>query len=186
MQKKWKALICALAMSVCFAACGDDAAKQSSKPTKEAGNETETEAAVDEDVSLTEEEKKIIEEMGDDVQIISEADYPATVTELSYHVGEYDGQVFQLEGIYTTETFEGGYPYVYRVLNNNGEKTNCGLAMEYIEKEIPEGAWVRVTAIVSSAEINGVSSTVLQVVAIETLSNAGNAELTWDGSEHGH
>lgn len=83
----------------------------------------------------------------------------------------------QLDGIET--------PYLYRTLVNGEETTIAALPVVYFADEIAENSWIRVTAIVGIGEVNGVESTVLEVVAVENT-EPGNAELEWSGSAHAH
>jgi uncharacterized membrane protein YcgQ (UPF0703/DUF1980 family) len=136
-------------------------------------------------VTLTEEETNILEMMGDDVHAVADADYAEVVTELQDNADEFTGEVYQLEGIYTTTTINGEEsPYVYRTLVNGDEKTECGLPLKYLEKDLPDGAWIRVSGIVNSGEFQDLSCTVLEVVAVESLDETGQTELTWNGSGH--
>lgn len=138
-------------------------------------------------ISLTREEKEILKKMGDDVHVISEADYPSMVTELQAHIGEYSGQVYQLEGVFTTTDLNGEEtPFVYRTLLHDGEQTQCGLPIRYLEKELPEGSWIRISGIINSFEYGGEIYTTLETVAVETPEETGSAELEWDGIGHTH
>lgn len=144
-------------------------------------------AAKTEAIALTQEETGILQQMGDDVNVIAEADYPSAVTELQAHPDAFSGQVYQLEGVYTTATVNGvETPFVYRTLVHDGEKTTCGLPLKYLEKELPDDAWIRVTAIINTGDFDGQSYTVMEVVAVESLAQAGQAELAWDGVGHQH
>lgn len=163
--KKVTALLCAAVLVVLCASCA-------SKPDV---------------ISLTREEKGILKKMGDDIQVISETDYPAMVTELQAHIGEYSGQVYQLEGVFTTTDLNGEEtPFIYRTLVHDGEQTQCGLPIRYLEKEVPEGSWVRISAIINSFEYGGETYTTLETVAVETPEETGSAELEWDGIGHSH
>lgn len=139
-------------------------------------------------IPLTDKEKDILAQMGDDVVAVSDEDWAETVTELQYHCDAFTGQVYQLEGIFRASQEINGVeaPYVYRTLVNGGEKTETGLPLAYLTKELPDGAWVRVSAIINGGEYGGETLTTLEVVAVETLAKAGQAELTWSGSAHNH
>lgn len=177
MLKKSIAFICVLlALMMCVSCSRDQDDKTPGESTQEVNA-----------ISLTEEEAALLEAMGEDVQIIPEADYANTVTELQYHASSFSGQVFQLEGVLKTVSINGvETPFVYRTLNNAGEKTECGLPLKYLEKEIPDGSWVRVTAIINIGDFNGQSLTTMEVVAIEVPAETGAAELNWTGSQHNH
>lgn len=135
--------------------------------------------------TLSEEDKSLLEAMGPDIVVLDDETFAVNVTELIHHVGAFNGFVYQLEGVYTAELDEEGNPYVYRTLVNGDESTVAALPLVYLTKDIAEGSWIRVTAIIGTAEINGVESTVLEVVTIEN-DDPGAAELAWSGSEHAH
>lgn len=137
-----------------------------------------------ETVALTEEEQGILEAIGSDIHVVAEEDYISTIAEMIYHTAEYAGQVYQLEGVLSVE---GDSVQLYRTLVSEEETLVLGLPLRYLEKDIADGAWVRVTAIVSQDESGEEPTAVLDVVAIESLAEAGQAELAWDGGEiHQH
>lgn len=178
--------LCALVLLLlAFAACNRETAVEDQD---ENDSQTSSEASVSqptEAIPLTEEETGILEAMGEDVNVVTEAEYPTTVTEMNHHTAQYAGQVYQLEGVYTTTTINGvDTPYVYRTLVNGEEKTVCGLPMKYLEKDLADGSWIRVTAIINSGDFDGETCTVAEVVAVETLAEAGQAELQWSGDPH--
>ena len=134
-------------------------------------------------ISLTEEEQKILEMMGEDVIAVTDEDYASVVEELQYHTGEFNGKVYQLEGTYSQDSSAS---FVSRTLVHDGEETTCGLPLVFLEKEIEDGAWIRITGIVNEGEVKGQTVNVLEVVAIEVLQEEGKAVLEWDGSAHEH
>lgn len=170
MVKKLTALFCIVfALLMCAACSGDQDQVQY------------------EEIPLTADEAELIELFGEDLQIVSEENYASVVTELAAHVGEYSGQVFQIAGVLKTTMINGVETrFVYRTLNNSGEKTECGLPLKYLEKDIQDGSWVVVTAIINTEDYNGSVQTVMEVVAVEAPAQAGNVELEWNGSEHNH
>lgn len=139
-------------------------------------------------ITLTDREQNILDQMGDDVHPVSDGVWAETISELQAHCEEFTGEVYQLEGIFRASMTINGVdtPYVYRTLVNGGEKTETGMPLAYQIKEVPDGAWVRVTAIINGADYGGETLTTLEVVAIETMAEAGAAELTWDGPSHNH
>lgn len=181
-----KVRLCFICVLACLllSACGGSKDKVASDSTQNAAansKDTENDEAT---LSLTEEEEDILEQMGEDVNVVTDETYAETVTELVYHVGSFSGQVYQLQGVYSVEN---GASYVSRTLEHDGEETFCGLPLEYLEKEIPDGSWVEVTGIVGESEIDGSEVTVLQVVAIEVLEEQGEETLPWDGAaSHQH
>jgi len=167
----FKKLICAvlcLALCVPFAACADKwtAASKSADA-----------------VALTEEEQGILEAIGSDIHVVAEEDYITAIAEMMYHTAEYAGQVYQLEGVLSVKEDSA---LLYRTLVSEDETMVLGLPLRYLEKDIADGAWVRVTAIVAQDDSGEEPVAVLDVVAIESLAEAGQAELAWDGGEIHH
>ncbi len=164
------ALIC-LALCMPIAACAE---QQTEEPTK----------VVSEAVALTEEEQGILKAIGSDIHVVSDEDYIKTVAEMMYHTADYAGQVYQLEGILSVKEDN---IQLCRTLVSEDETMTLGLPLRYLEKDIADGSWVRVTAIVAQDDSGEEPVTVLDVVAIESLAEAGQAELAWDGLEiHQH
>lgn len=193
MRKKLIFLICALfVLLICVSCAADQAPKQPEQDPVQTNEPTEVPDDPQEDdlthvIPLTDEEEELIGLFGEDLQIISEEDYPNTVSELQHHPGSFNGQVFQLEGTLKTTTVNGvETPFVFRMLNNSGEITECGLPLKYLAKDIPDNSWIRVTAIINTEDYDGSVQTVLEVVAVEVPAEAGSAELDWTGSEHSH
>lgn len=137
------------------------------------------------ELQLSQEDMDLLAAMEPDIVVIDDDSFPETVTELMYHVGSYTGKVYQLEGVYSAQLDGIETPYLYRLLVNGDETTVAALPIVYFADEIAENSWVRVTAIIGEGEINGVQSTVLEVVAVENT-EPGNAELVWTGSAHAH
>ena len=162
MFKKILLLLIAAIMSMSLVACG--------------GEETL--------VALGDDEKDILEQMEEDINVVTDDTYVEVMGELLGHVGQYNGQVYQLEGVYTVE---GDTVSVSRTLVNGEEKTTCGLPMQYQTKDIENGSWIRVTGVINSVEVEGENITVLDIVAIEALAQTGEAELEWEGEfQHHH
>lgn len=166
--KQFTAAVCACLL-LTLAGCGESAAETTVVP-------------------ITDREQNILDQMGDDVHPVSDEIWGETVSELQAHCGEFTGEVYQLEGILRASMILNGVdtPYLYRTMVNGGEKTGLGMPLKYLTKEIPDGAWVRVTAIINGGDYGGETLTTLEVVAIETLAEAGAAELTWSGPSHSH
>lgn len=169
MQKKCMRVLLCLLLCLSMAACGG----------KEQPASTHDHQPTYQIVSLTDQEKEILKAMGKDVQVISDADYASMVTELIYHTDSYLGTVYQLEGVFSIDGENG---FVYRTLVNGEQTQILGLPLDCLYKQIDDGAWIRVTGIVDEDLSDGHHSTVLDVVAIETLATYGQDELKWDGS----
>lgn len=169
MFKKFVCFIICLALCMPITACA----------------EKETKASVPaEAVALTEEEQGILEAIGSDIHVVAGEDYITAIAEMMYHTAEYAGQVYQLEGVLSVKEDS---VQLYRTLVSKDETMVLGLPLRYLEKDIADGSWVRVTAIVAQDDSGEEPVAVLDVVAIESLAEAGQAELAWDGSEiHQH
>lgn len=160
-------------MCIAMAACGG-----SGEP---AG--TDAIAAFD-PVPLTEEEATLIDMMGEDIIPVSDEEYISTVSEIIYHTDAFAGQVFQLEGVLN---IDGETMTLYRNLVHGDQTQKLELPLRYLEKEVSSGAWVRITGIVSSAEVDGQTVSVLDIATIEGLAEVGQMDLEWDGgSTHQH
>lgn len=171
MKKVISILLC-IALCAALAACGGGAGKETQPAAKYSF------AAV----PLTDEEKEIISMMGEDVIVVTDADYVATVVEVLYHGAAHSGKVYQMEG---TLTVDGENVTLSRNLVSSKETQTLSLPLRYLEKDIGSGAWVRVTGIVSVDAESGAS--VLDIVAIECLDQQGQANMNWDGGEiHQH
>lgn len=140
-------------------------------------------------ISLTDEEKDILDQMGMDVHQVAEADWAATVPELQAHPGEFSGQVYQFEAAYHASGEINGTQtaYISRTLVNGGEKTELRIPVSGMpEKDVPDGTWIRLSAIVETGEYGGETMTALFIFAAETPENPGSAEITWNGPVHDH
>lgn len=140
-------------------------------------------------ISLTDEERDILNQMGTDVHQVAEADWSATVPELQAHPGEFSGQMYQFEAAYHASGEVNGTQtaYVSRTLVNGAEKTELRIPVSGMpEKDVPDGTWIRLSAIVETGEYGGETMTALFIFAVETPENPGSAEITWNGSVHNH
>ncbi len=142
-----------------------------------------SEDSADERITLSSEEQEVLGLVSEDVTEITDKEYADIMTEILYHTDEYKGKLFTVEGIYSSV---GSEPRLYRTLVNGGEKTECGIVLTYLNKEIDDGAWIRVTGIVNESHTDGEKVSVLEVIAAETLAKSGKAELKWSGSTHEH
>lgn len=175
-MKKCILFLLCVVLCVSMVACGGNDA-----PAAPAATEAQI---VSEAVPLTDEEKEIIKLMGADVVPVSDEEYISVISEMTYHTADYVGKVYQVDGILTVE---GENVTLSRNLVHGDETVVLGLPVRYLTKEIVSGSWVRLTAIVAEAEINGQAMTVLDTVAVEGLAEVGNANLEWDGnSTHQH
>ena len=135
-------------------------------------------------IPLNEEEKQLLDAVNEDIKEVTDENYIETLVELISHTEEFSGQLYQMEGMYV---LDDGIPYLSRDLVNGGEVTALALPLVYMTKEMTMGAWVKVTGIINEGEIEGEKRTVLEVIAIESLPETGQAELQWDGKfKHQH
>ena len=137
-------------------------------------------------IPLTEEEVGILEAIGSDLIVIDDNAFAEYVTEMIHHTSSHVGKVVQLEGCFAENFAGSSTSYVYRTLKNGDVETICARPLNYLEKDIPDGAWIRVSAIVNSGDVNGSKETILEVVAIEALETRGQQTLEWSGSAHEH
>ena len=157
-------LLCAL-LVVSFAACGKS----------QTGETTGTAAAASAPqgpVAMTDEEKDLVTALKEDTITLTDADYAAQVSDILANTADQTGKVYELEGVLGVD---GENKTVYRTLVKGSEKTVLALPLRYADKDIGAGAWVHVVGVVA-ADDSGAS--VLDVVAMESLAKAGNAELS--------
>lgn len=183
-MKKWITRMFAAALVFSAVSCAGAASEESSKVlASEQETEAESGSETADSAALTENEEELIALLADDIQEITDEDYAELVPEIQYHLDRFSGQVYQIEGVYTEEYAEET-PYIYRTLVNGEEETICGLPLYYVDKEIPEGSWIRVTGIVNVHEAGEEMVNALEVMAIQTLEEEGEAVLEWNGSAH--
>lgn len=125
--------------------------------------------------TLTSREIELLKAVEKDIQVVYEPEFVSTVTTLQSHAHDYEGQIFQLEGVYSTKYGHGDIPCVYRSVMNEGREYIYTMLITGFSKEIADGSWIRVTGILNSkADDHGHSNVVLDVLAIEILSQEGN------------
>lgn len=176
-MKRLTAILLCIVLVACLTACGQ------SKPagTTAGGSETSASSAPQGPVAMTDEEKDLVAALKDDTTTLTDDDYITQVAEILYHTADQTGKVYELEGVLGVD---GENKTVYRTLVNGSEKTTLALPLRYADKDIAAGAWIHVVGVVA-ADDSGAS--VLDVVAMESLAKAGNAELSWAGGElHQH
>ena len=173
-MKRLTAILLCIVLVACLTACGQ------SKPagTTPGGSAA---SAPQGPVAMTDEEKDLVSALKDDTTTLTDDDYITQVAEILYHTADQTGKVYELEGVLGVD---GENKTVYRTLVNGSEKTTLALPLRYADKDIAAGAWIHVVGVVA-ADDSGAS--VLDVVAMESLAKAGNAELSWAGGElHQH
>lgn len=167
-MKRLTAILLCIALAVCLTACGQ------SKPaeTTAGGSESAATSAPQGPVAMTEEEKDLVAALKEDTTTLTDTDYAAQVTDILANTADQTGKVYELEGVLG---IDGETKTVYRTLVKGGEKTVLALPLRYADKDIGAGAWVHVVGVIA-ADDSGAS--VLDVVAMESLAKAGNAELS--------
>ena len=173
-MKRLTAILLCIVLVVCLTACGQ------SKPAGTTAGGSET-SAPQGPVAMTDEEKDLVSVLKEDTTTLTDDDYITQVAEILYHTADQTGKVYELEGVLG---LDGENKTVYRTLVSGSEKTTLALPLRYADKDIAAGAWIHVVGVVA-ADDSGAS--VLDVVAMESLAKAGNAELSWAGGElHQH
>lgn len=173
-MKRLTAILLCIVLVVCLTACGQ------SKPAGTTAGGSET-SAPQGPVAMTDEEKDLVSVLKEDTTTLTDEDYITQVAEILYHTADQTGKVYELEGVLGVD---GENKTLYRTLVNGSEKTTLALPLRYADKDIAAGAWIHVVGVVA-ADDSGAS--VLDVVAMESLAKAGNAELSWAGGElHQH
>ena len=146
-------------------------------PVAEAPAEEAKPVETKEEVELNQDEQELITLVGEDLNVVDDGNFASVVPELIYHVGEHDGEVYMMEGIFHQH---GDEIFLGRTLKNGDEVTELMFPMRYLNKEIADGSWVGVTGVINSEN----SATVLDIIAIEVKAEAGNAVLEWSGHHH--
>ena len=170
-----KSILIAVSAVLCFsmAACSKKETGKNEKTTKNTYQ-----------IPLNEDEKELLDAVDEDIHVVTDDNYIDTLVELISHTDEYSGQIYQIEGTFTND---GEVPYVSRELVSDEEKAVLGLPLMYLTKDMQLSTWVRVTGIVNEGEVGGESQTVLEVIAIESIPETGQAQLPWEGNfEHHH
>lgn len=131
--------------------------------------------------TLTSEEIELLKAIENDIQVVYEPEYVNTVTLLKEHTHDYEGQIFQMEGVYSLKYGHGETPCVYRSVMIEGQEWIYSMLISGVTKTVEEGNWIRVTGILSNkADDHGHSNVVLDVLAIEILSQEGTALINAD------
>ena len=125
------------------------------------------------DADATDEE--LLEALKDDIHVVADDDYAAMVKAFTEETDQYTGDIYQLEGLYTTEN---GFPYITRTVVDGDSKTASGMPLKYVDGEPEEGAWIRITGIVNYGEVNGENRAVLETVVLEVMEEQGQAEVS--------
>ena len=173
-MKRLTAILLCIVLVACLTACGQ------SKPAGTTAGGSET-SAPQGPVAMTDEEKDLVSVLKEDTTTLTDDDYITQVAEILYHTADQTGKVYELEGVLGVD---GENKTLYRTLVSGSEKTTLALPLRYADKDIAAGAWIHVVGVVA-ADDSGAS--VLDVVAMESLAKAGNAELSWAGGElHQH
>lgn len=125
------------------------------------------------DADATDEE--LLEVLKDDIHVVADDEYAAMVKAFTEETDQYTGDIYQLEGLYTTEN---GFPYITRTAADGDSKTASGMPLKYVDGEPEEGAWIRITGIVNYGEVNGENRAVLETVVLEVMEEQGQAEVS--------
>ena len=198
MYKRFQAFLLCVVFSCIIAACNGEASndvlgkKQDSEEVQESRQDpkdgqsqdatdppkdTEGEEAGEPepllDADATDEE--LLEALKDDIHVVADDDYAAMVKAFTEETDQYTGDIYQLEGLYTTEN---GFPYITRTVVDGDSKTASGMPLKYVDGEPEEGAWIRITGIVNYGEVNGENRAVLETVVLEVMEEQGQAEVS--------
>lgn len=165
-MKKTIAMILAALLCLALAACGT----HPSAP-----------AAVD-PAAYSADEEAGIAAFGDDLVTVTDETFPETATELIAHAGAFDGTPYRMQGVYK---LVNGTPCLTRVLRANGEENEIALPLSLLLKDYTDGDWIEVVGIAASGG-GGETQTVLDVIAVKSLAQSGEAVLDWDGEAHTH
>ncbi len=159
MKRLFCMIICACLL-LTFTACNDDPVAEETK-----------DPAVTEDmpkepaITLSEEDRTMLQAMEGDIIDLTEADFAATVADLNSHAAAHAGMVYRFEGVYRMATMhDEQVPYIGMDLDG----AFIGLPVNYLTVDLVEGQAVRVVGILSVGD-DGHGHPMLDVIAIESI-----------------
>ena len=155
---------CLVGLLLLASACGND----------QPNGETKNPSSVV--LEISEEDQAVLEQIGDDLQQITDETFAETVSALNADPAPYVGTVYELEGALTHMQVHGeAVPYLYRTVGDGDEAV--GLLLRYLPEELEDGAWLHVYGILALDEHDGHSHPVLDVIAVETPALMGSVAL---------
>ena len=129
-------------------------------------------------LEISEEDQDVLEQIGDDLQQITDETFAETVSALNADPTPYVGTVYELEGALThMQVHDETVPYLYRTVGDGAEAADLGLLLRYLPEELEDGAWLHVYGILALDEHDGHSHAVLDVIAVETPAQMGSVTL---------
>lgn len=129
-------------------------------------------------LEISEEDQNVLEQIGDDLQPITDETFAETVSTLNADPAPYVGTVYEMEGALThKQVHDETVPYLYRTVGAGDEVTEVGLLLRYLPDELEDGAWLHVYGILALDEHDGHSHAVLDVIAVETPALMGSVAL---------
>ncbi len=124
--------------------------------------------------TLSDEDKKLLDEVDEDIVKISDDNYVETVTSINSSPSEYAGKLIQIEGMVSTEQIhDEGMKFLYRNYQDGGEQEKLGIIVRYLPEETKEGDWVKATGVVTVEEDGDHVHAFLDVVTAETPGTHG-------------
>ncbi len=109
-------------------------------------------------------DEELLEAIKEDIHVVSDSDYEATVAELMAHTNQYSGKLYQLEGFYVKNSQN---TYLAKEAGQN-DVDSC-LLLKYLPEDIADNAPVRITGIVNEDTADGKTVAALEVVVAENL-----------------
>lgn len=173
MSKKILALFLCMVLGFSLISCSSPDKQEPSENTKkeEEQKEDDTPKPIL-DADATDEE--LLELVDEDIHVVTDDDYIETINDIKKNTDKYSGQLYQIEGTWVEKD---GTSYISRTVVDGEDKKELSLPLVYMNKDLEEGAWIKVTGVINTGEVDKKTVAVLEAVVVEPLETQGQAEL---------
>lgn len=144
---------------------GEDPSDSTETTDPSESSDSSGETASGEAFTLSEEDKSVLEELGDDLHTVAESDFATTVEAFHASPLTYSGQMYQLTGYYVTKDVDGEQVPTLAAGTEDGA---VSIELRLLTVEIPENAHVRITAVVGKAD-DELTQAALDVCMVESV-----------------
>ncbi len=132
-----------------------------------------------EELTLSDEDKELLEKVGDDLYIVDDENYVDTVLDFEKNGAALAGGIYSIEGLVTHKSSDGeGTAFLYRNYNDGETVSELGVEVRYLPEEVKDGDFIKMTGILSEVTHEGHSHIYLDVVTVETPRVHGSETLT--------
>lgn len=188
MKKKTALLILLMSTLTFTCACSNTSSTSEGSSTnisstsETSGSNTTSDSSTS-DLSITEDEQELLDLVQDDINVVTDDTFVSTIDGIYHNLEDYQGKIYEIEGVYASGD---STPYLYRTIVSNDNEVTLSIPLQYLQKEIPDNSWTKIYGIVSTAEIDGETVPVLEVVAAEVTGEQGNDTLIVEEEVHAH